>query len=328
MRILPTYLRTAIGVLLALLAFELLLRHLSWNPPISEGGRESTVVYRLLEGWGVSHWDSHGIRTSPSQQAGPVVLAIGDSFTESAQVNDDEVFTARLQSLLGIRVFNAGRSSLSPADYLLDAPKLRSEFRPSWTIIELNAPDLSDDGFVPTKAHFEFHEGRLVPMPPPAVHLGRTSRILARLRPRSALLNYGIARGGMFRALSQMPPLFLAANEGQPARIAPPELTPPVDDELSLMTEAFGGRLTFFFIPGFSTGEDVVEKRFLARCASARLSCVDLRATFADFRTRGRSPFGFPNSSFAQGHMNAEGHRAAADLLAHELSSLRRRGLF
>src|SRR5450631_3390948 len=132
------------------------------------------------------------------------------------------------------------------------------------------------------------------------------------------------SRGGMFRALSQMPPLFLAANEGQPTHTAPSEFTPPVEDELSLMTEAFGGRLTFFFIPGFSTEEDVVEKRFLAHCATARLSCVDLRATFADFRTRGRAPFGFPNSSFAQGHMNAEGHRAAAYHVARELSSLRR----
>ncbi len=126
-----------------------------------------------------------------------------------------------------------------------------------------------------------------------------------------------------------MPPLFRAAHEAAPkSATPPPAFTSPVENELSLMTEAYGGRLTVFFTPGFSTEEDVIEKRFLAHCAAATLSCVDLRVAFDDFRIRGRAPFGFPNSYFGQGHMNAEGHRAAADLLAHELSSLRRRGLF
>lgn len=323
-----TYLRSAGGILLAALAFELLLRHLSWNPPIAEGGRESTVVYRLLEGWGVSHWDARGIRLSRPEPPGPVVLTVGDSFTESAHVDDDEVYTSLVQSFLGLKVLNAGRSSLSPADYVLSAPRLLSEFRPAWTVIELNAPDLSGDGFIVTKAHFEIRDGHLVPVPAPVANLGRTSRILARLRPHSALLNYGIARGGMFRTLSNMPPLFRAADESQVAQGEPAKFTYPVEDELALMTSAFRHRTTFFFIPGINTGEDPIETRFWAYCASTGVSCVDFRAAFADFRLRGRSPFGFPNSQFGQGHLNSEGHRAAARLLARELLSLRRRGLF
>jgi len=328
MRILSTFLRIAIGTLLALLAFEILLRHLSWSSSISESGHGSTEIYRLLEGWGVSHWDSRGIRVTPPK-AGPVLLVVGDSYTESGHVDDDDVYTSRLQSLLGIKVLNDGLSTLSPADYLLAAPEVQTRFRPSWTIIELNAPDLSDDGFIDSKAHFLWREGKLVPTLAPQAKLGRISRLLARLRRRSALMNYGIARGTMFRALAQMPPLFRAADEAAPKPATPhPAFTPPVENELSLMTAAYGGRLTFLFIPEFNKEADVVEKRFLAHCAAARLSCVDLRVAFDDFRTRGRAPFGFPNSYFGQGHMNADGHRAAADLLAHELSSLRRRGLF
>jgi hypothetical protein len=56
-------------------------------------------------------FDTHGHRgtsTTPSRERGPRVLVLGDSFTEGAQVADQELFTARLAALEPIEVLNAG----------------------------------------------------------------------------------------------------------------------------------------------------------------------------------------------------------------------------
>jgi hypothetical protein len=319
--------RSGAGMLLAAAAFEILLRHLAWTSTDSATGLK-TAIQRLNEGSGVSRWDARGVRLSPAEN-GPVVLAAGDSFIEGLQVNDDEVLTARLATLIGVRVLNVGRASQSPADYCLLAPERLKQFKPAWTVIEINSSDLSDDSFNPSKTHFVLRNSQLVPVEPPPFRLGRISRTLAVIRGNSALANYAIARIDMFRYASQSPPLFRAADRVQPP---PPPLAPerdwPVEDELSLMSSAYEGRVTFFFIPDFEAKKAPEERRFLDYCHAANLSCADLRASFGKFSAHGHAPFGFPNSRFAAGHLNAEGHRAAASLLAQELSKVRGRGLF
>jgi hypothetical protein len=312
-----TFLPFAAGLLLAAGVFELLLRQLLWTT--GGPGQASTLVRRLDEGSGVSHWDARGIRVAPPAP-GPPILAIGDSFTEASQVNDDEVFTARLQSILGVRVLNNGVAARSPADYIVLAPQLKRELQPVWTIIQFNDSDLTDDGFVSSKAHFEERDGNLIAVAAPESHVGRVSRILARMRAHSALVNYGVARLELFRARSPTPPLFRGGvREKLTNPLATPRYNYPVETELAMLSTAYDGRVTFLFVPPFREEQNAVEQRVLAYCAAAHLSCVDFRATFDDFRRRGRSPVGFTNSWFARGHLKAAGHRAAAELLAREL---------
>jgi hypothetical protein len=323
-----TFFRSAAGILLAAGTFELFLRHLSWTEKLSPSDPgPSVTIHRLNEGWGLSRWDRRGFRISAGAQ-GPVVLAVGDSFTEALQVNDEAVFTARVEALAGVRVLNVGRGSESPADYCALAQEYRSRFRPAWTVIEINAADFMDDAFQSSKAHFVVRQGHLVPQQPEPGHPGRISRILAEIRARSALVNYGIARLDMFSSASQAPPLFRAADREKPRQTAGPPHNWPVEEELAQMSAAYEERVTFLLIPDFEPSRTSIEERFLAHCQAATLSCVDLRAAFGEFTGRGSAPFGFPNSRFGQGHLNREGHRAAALLLAHEILELRRRGLF
>ncbi|MEO6324792.1 MAG: hypothetical protein ABIQ65_09210 [Thermoanaerobaculia bacterium] len=247
--------------------------------------------------------------------------------TEAVQVDDDEVFTALLQSRLSIPVINAGLSSRSPADYIVLAPSLLKHVHPTWTVIEVNAADLTDDGFAQGKRRFVDRSGVLEVQTPETVHLGLLSRTLARVRPHSALINYGIARFDMFRSGSRLPALFRGAATENAKTPAQPVVY-PVERELDLMQRSYGSRVTFFFLPEFNRTIGSTEKRFISHCLSSRSSCVNLRVSFREFEEEGCAPFGFHNSRFGGGHMNAEGHRAAADLLSRELQELRRRGLF
>lgn len=316
-RIASTLLPSACGMLLAAAVFEILLRHLVWSAGLDAPGQSGMLVRRLQEGSAVSHWTSRGIRAAPAMD-GPSVLAIGDSFTEAAQVEDDEVFTARLQRMLNVPVLNAGSASRSPADYVVLAPEFINEFQPAWTVIQLNESDLTDDAFVVSKAHFEEGDGQVIAVPARNVRLGRISRLLGRIRGHSALANYAIARIDLYRSASPMPPLFRAGDVEQKTVPAPPR-DDPIEAELSALASAYGGRVTFFFIPPLTGEPDAIEQRVIAHCARAGLSCVDFRGAFHEFRRLGRAPFGFANSRFGVGHLNEEGHAAAATLLAQEL---------
>jgi len=314
--------RPALGFLIASAAFELLLRHMVWT---AHDGPISVVYQRLREGWGVSRWKPDGTRVAPPL-AGPRVLVTGDSFTAAHEVNDDEVFTAVLQQRLHLPVLNTGYSSRSPADYVALAPELLGRFHPVWTVIQLETWDLRDDSFNETKTHFVIRGAALVPVTPPEYRLGRLSRALASIRGRSSLVNYLVARWGMFRSSARMPPLFRAANAARPPSEEHRDF--PVENEMATMVAAYRGRVTFLLIPSFDDSSDETEERFLAYCRGAGVSFVDLRESFPAFRRAGRAPFGFFNSSFGGGHMNAAGHAAAALLLSRELEEVRRRGLF
>lgn len=323
----------ACGLLLAVLAFEVLVRQLAFGPMVhdSEYGwiyRSTTVVHRLSEGWGVSHWDAGGTRAAPPPAPGDrPLLFVGDSFTEALQVGDDDVFTARVQRALGgVRAFNVGRASHSAADYVELAPSYLARAHPVWTVIQLNPEDLGEDATNRDKTHFEVTaEGGVRPVRVPA-RFGRISRLLMAVRARSAFADSFIGRWEHYRAASRMPPLFRASE--RPRAVADVRPSLPVVPALDALLRAYGGRVTILFLPQFDERPGDVEKRVLGECVSRGLSCVDLRSTFPEFANAGRAPYGFPNSSFGEGHLNLAGHAAAARLLVDELRKLKARGLF
>jgi len=322
--------RTIAGAALAFLIFEVLLRqlvagHVVLDPRLGWLWRSTTVVQRLREGWGVSHWRDDATRShAPVAAASPRVLVIGDSFTEALQVDDDEVFSANLAN---VNALNIGQSGHSAADYVTFAPEYRTRFKPAWTIIELAPPDLADDAFTRSKTHFTPGlDVQVIIMPG---YAGRLSFLLTPLRRHSDVADYALTRLHDYRTDGELPPLFRAADYETPPKTPPVSSAVwPVHDEIARLVSAYEGRITFLMVPDFKGEPTGTEAAFLQTCRADKLSCVDLRSVFDDFRARGDAPSGFPNSTFGEGHLNARGHAAAAALLNAELERLRGRGLF
>jgi lysophospholipase L1-like esterase len=335
-----------IGILLALVTMELMIRQVYHVPVAFEPGfgkiiRPGATVRWWKEGHGESHWTRFGLRRRalPDLSKGSV-LVLGNSFTEALQVDDDDVFTSVLERKLQSAgdttpVLNAGRSGASAADYAALASRNRGLFRPRWTIVQLIPDDLGALAWAPGRAHFAYDErGRLVAQAPVVTDGGRLQASLSPFVNRVMLLVYATYRIAEFRnAAAAEPPLFRgAADEAGPATTASPDAY-PIEAELDLVAASYDRRVTFLFIPPLDLRNPLavstpIEARFETHCRQASLNCVSMRPSYPEVVRRGLSPFGFGNSGFNNGHFNEEGHRLAAEVLAAELERLASRGLF
>lgn len=330
-----TMLAAIAGIALALIAFEALFRLLLFGSVDIDPATHALTAtgrHRIGEGFGESHRDRRGIRLSPHACAHcPQILVIGDSYTDAFQVNDDEAYTAVAESMLAgskpVRLLNAGAAGSSPADYLVQAASYLRRFQPAWVVIELNADDLGPDAFHPDQVHFRQDGNHLTPVVPAPYAYGRITRTLGFVREHSALINYAITRLDIARNGRKGPPWFRAGFRPPAVRSETP-WTYPLEQELSLLRSAYKGRVTFLFLPLFNVPIEDEEVRFERYCATAHMSCVNFRASFDEFRRNGTAPYGFPNSRFGGGHLNADGHVVVARLLADEIRRLQQNGLF
>lgn len=322
-------LRAIGGAVAAFLLFELILRCIyfgspTWDPRVGWIYANTAVRRYIFEGWATSHWDARGVRVVPSgSQNGRAILVVGDSVTQATQVGDGDVYTALLQQRLRMPVLNVGHDAQSLADDAFAAPARLQAFPVAWTIVQFIPLDFDERISTPDRAQFKVAGDRLE-IVPGVVRSGRFSQWTQVARRHSGLVNLGLMRAAILRE-TPMPPLFHAADQ------RPPDTAPAygaVELKLSALRDAYGGRVTFFLVPDFLAPPTIMERRFTQWCQSNSTSCVDLRSSFAEFRRRGRAPSGFPNSNFGLGHLNREGHIAAADLLAAELERLRARDLF
>lgn len=88
--------------------------------------------------------DENGFRNPPGVTRADVVF-IGDSYTEGAQVSEDETFVRRVATLSGLSVQNLGRSVYGPQQELIVLRKYALAYRPRvvvWQLFEGN--DLRD----------------------------------------------------------------------------------------------------------------------------------------------------------------------------------------
>ncbi len=273
----------------------------------------------------VSTWTTDGLRRkTPPDATRPRVLVLGDSFTDAAMIDDGNVYTDRLQTELPQYEFlNAGRVSMSSADYVAFAPVYKERFRPRWTVIQMSPNDLAEDAFdKPDLCHFSVSsDGELVlhPVVPP-----HKRGLTYWLRERSMFAFFLWVRYGMYRlGLSQEKPLFRAARPPPVTRAAPDY---PVEAVMDRLAAAYEERVTFAFIvsyvPEAPTEETPEERRIFARCKARGYSCVSTRAGYARFSEEGRAPFGFETSQFNVGHMNEAGHALLARVVAEELQRL------
>lgn len=340
--------RVAFGGLLAVLVAEAAVRRFYYlkggydnvmGPQIAPG-----MVRYGLEGMGTSYWVERGLRrASAPDPALPSILALGDSFTESLGLDDDDVFTHRLERKLrergsSVQVLNAGHAGASVADYVALAPRYREWFSPRWTVVQLRAADLTTEPWQSRPSYARFTRGtgnEIVTQPAVVAQHSRLWFSLLRIRQESMLLTLGFIRLNDFLAAARAePPLFRGGAPTQP----PPESYEtdpsawPVAEELALLARAYDGRMTIAYLPEFDpeapskTGP--VERVLQEACDAQRISCLNLRRHFQKFAADRVSPFGFPNSAYNFGHMNELGHHALADDLEREIARLQSDGIF
>ena len=87
---------------------------------------------------------NHNLNLAPMQ--GPVVLAVGDSFTEGWAVGDDETWPAHLERDTGWRVLNAGVRAYGLDQMVLRAERLAPRVKPRAIVLAFIEDDLSRAG--------------------------------------------------------------------------------------------------------------------------------------------------------------------------------------
>lgn len=325
----------ALAVVLALAVFEGIARRVHWvtyetHPRLGSLHTADKTARYCREGCGASHWIAGGIRrAAPLDPAIPTVVVLGDSFTEALMTDDDRVFTQLAEERLrasgaAVQIANVGRSGASVAEYVALAPYYQELVAPRWVVVQLRAPDLEGDSFDPAKTHFERTADGGVRAVEVVRRPARWNESLAPVGRYSALTSFARIRLFEFRAAAKAePPLFRATQ--RPAEL--PSASYPVEAELDAIIDAYGGRVTFLFLPEFVARDPdrvaPTEQIFAARCAARGWSCANLRDRFARFAEQHTSPYGSSNFRFNAGHMNDAGHAAAADVLVEALERVR-----
>jgi lysophospholipase L1-like esterase len=319
--------RLIAGAALAVAAFEPIARSYYFFPGVFRPGLGSEPapgreVRWCVEGCASSTWQAHGVRRArPWDPTRPVILAVGDSYTEALHVADDEVFTARLESHLGqgLQVLDIGRSGFSAADYLALAERYKDEFHPRWTVVALKDEDF--EGVERGNYRMKRVDGKLALVQNPIVV---PSAALQPLRLHAAVYSFAVYRWHQLVAgAAAEPPMFLAGEPIRPP--APPRPAASTLEILAALEHAYEGRVTFVFLARPQpehTPAPPVEQRFDAACAELALSCVNPRARFQSLVDAGTPPYGFANSAPNSGHLNAAGHAALAEALVQELGRL------
>ncbi len=332
------------GVVIALLLVELVMRQiyrypLALDPAFGQRIAKGSTVRWRIEGNGVSHWDERGLRRSSHEDVpGAPILAVGDSFTEALMLDDDEVYSDVVEALLRraghrLSVRNAGKSMLSVADYIFHAPMYLREYSPRWFIVQVRDDDFNANAWQadPGTAYFVRDDDTLTVSGPEVRAPRGIAKYLFDARQTSSTLGYGVARFREFmRESEQEPPLFRAASH-RPADVSERD-DYPVEPELAMLVAALGGRLTLLYFPTFDPRQidapTHTEQRVQTYCGAHEISFVNVRSSWPEFAARHEAPYGFSNTRWNTGHMNAAGHAAAAHLLALELERLIARAVF
>jgi lysophospholipase L1-like esterase len=112
-------------------------------------GVDRTVA---VEGGGTARFrtDARGLRATPHADERAAdrrrVLFVGDSFTEGSQVEEDELFSRRLERQLpGVECWNAGVGGYSTLQSLLALPDQLEAWRPDVVVLTVYDNDLQDN---------------------------------------------------------------------------------------------------------------------------------------------------------------------------------------
>lgn len=350
--------KIAVGVGLALVTMNLTATRLHNlptvpNPLFGEVHEPGKRFRQQIEGNGSGIFTSNCVRRAALPAAGqaPVLLILGNSYTEATQVNDEDHFAHLLEQRLGgIPVLALGISSYSVADYVARAPEFKRLFRPDWVIIPVRAADFAANAWNKGKgggyAYFSWVDrpgGVAAPETPPGAETalgvvqlpvsqsGWLSSVTREKFPSwFPLMTFAYRRKADLQAWmdGHERPWFKATAEVAGNKQRPEAALEkfPLEDEMRLLATAWEGRLTLLYLPEFDPIQPSkqTESEGLLRSVAEKqgVRFISLRAKFSALAAKGRTPYGFNNTRFNWGHWNGDGHEAAADVLFREYQRL------
>jgi len=338
------------SVLLGLLCVELAFRAATGTGlfRLANWRTERVIVARLLDrtivdpvlGWTVrSHYRSHeyntldhGIRRNFAETAirGGSILAVGDSFTEGWEVDDDESWPAYLEKRLGRPVVNAGVGGYGTDQIVLRAEQIVPVVKPEIVIVGFLDFDIvrtAHTHFAAPKPWFSLEGGKLRYHPPaPLAPDRRQGALNAWQRRLRNILGYSLVADHLLARLA--PDYWYSDGLGdyQLAGIDAVAVTCALLQRLKQELDAQHIRMLLFmqYYAWFIYAADTAPpdaRRVLACAQAAGIQTVDhfpsLRA-IAVSRPNALADY-YMTWGELHTHMNALGNQHAAELLANAL---------
>ncbi len=330
------------------------------NPVFGDAHEPGRRFRQQIEGNGSGLWTSNCVRRAALPAAGhrPALLVLGDSYTEAIQVKDRDHFAHLLEQRLGgTPVLAVGRSGYSVADYVADAAKFRQLFAPYWVIIQVGAGDFEADAWTKKDGGYAYFERANQAAPAGAQEASRAKVASAGALKYLDVISVPLPQPGWLSTAvrekcpfwfplvtfaylrkselkdwmqDQRQPWFHAAPAKPSVAASPAEDMEkyPLDEEMSLLAEAYGRRLTLLYLARFDpqnpSKETGTEKALHQLAEKHGVRFVSLREKFPELAAAGQAPYGFGNTRFNWGHWNCYGHRAAAELLFDDCQELNR----
>ena len=293
-----------------------------YNPaPYAESPDGATDVIRrpgawtsqAREGAGVHTIDANGYNNPAGE--GPIrVLMLGSSHTEGFNVPAGQDVSSRLGDMLGARVYNLGMSSHTLPHNAANLERALTRFAPTdWVMLET--------------ATVVFRRGQVK-----RAMSGRTHRMSATNVPLPDFIsNQPLSKRlyKQFMALTHQDP---EEREFIDYDDIPEDLLEEYEDsltewfaQLNATAQAHGVKLAIWYHPHLNAGMDgaatastpqVCLTAFKNACARAGVTFVDLTDDFLSaYASAHILPHGFANTAMGTGHLNADGHRLAAEAL-------------
>lgn len=325
--------RTVLGVVLALVLFELLLRPFPGQVlrfdtrPVHEDRLDApvlTVPYHL-EGFSTAHFTPSRARLTGNAvvPGAPFVVLVGDSYVEALQVQDEQTMGSVLERTSRSRqrpvnVRQYGFSGDSPAHYALMADEILETWKPQMVCVVVNADDFTQDALTNHWAEMKLHGNQ-----PPTISVAdegwsREMRVRITAKLQHSGLLYALAQ----RTVLDILPTF---NRNPPPDAKAASVEEAVDPAVIKATvqalkDAYGSHLMVLLIqnPGISGGTTPtrLETILSTSCAEQGVDCVMTREAFANLRDhRQELGFGFSNTLPGAGHINVVGHQLVGELI-------------
>ncbi|MGA3240145.1 MAG: hypothetical protein ABSG03_28045 [Bryobacteraceae bacterium] len=323
--------RCALGILAAVLVFELTLRPFvaGWNQPAGP----VRTVRSYFEGASVAHFEPDGVGSYGNRLTGNAPLAdapegviVGDSHVVAQAVRDQETMGAVIERLaraagrpLNVRQY--GWVSANAPTYLASADSLLRARNPAWVAVILNAPNISIYALT-TRQNWRMEVApddsfRLIDMSPPQP--AGELRTMGRQIGRSSLALALWRRFGLIQNRASNPlPSEEIFHPNEPPDRRDPQLAleaarVPRATVLGLK-RAYGPRLLIVYVPEFFGTQyrsaEPLEQQVLALCVQEGVACLSAREALARERYEQlRLSRGFHNTAPGVGHFNATGHR-------------------
>jgi lysophospholipase L1-like esterase len=333
-----------LAALVAAVAWEVVSRNFLFYSAEPKAFPDGSQYYtgrsvRWKEGYSRLEFDKDGYRKPvPKGQHAHKVLCIGDSFTQGAQVGDDDVYVRQSEELLkkvGVDAafYNAGGAGLSPTAYIGLGPHYSDTLHPDTVVVQVNEPDFREDRRDMTRVYAVKDDGtNFTLVKNKANASGVFGPKALRKIPGAVSIMHLANKSSLFQTM------LANTTKGDPVDRKKKKKSADKNQEDAIVRRYVPWAVTelkkaypnlvIVFIPGMdyfkpNDKADVAEAIMPEVCREQRVPLVSMRSVYLDyFHQTGVLPHGFPNTTPGTGHINAIGHRLLAEQLSKTLEEL------